>query len=244
MREAGKMPALRCEVSGGITLTCLNPRLYNESVPMKCALCQERSGKRYCPGVRGYICAPCCGKEREVSISCPFECVHLQEAYRHEMRRLERPKEPVYAACEVTDELLERHNSFVHELGVCLLEYAGRYPDTVDADVRDALDALIRTYQTLDSGLIYETLPQGPLRAHLCREVQGFVAEWRKERSRDPGLPALLDGVVLRVLVFWRRVAQVDDNRRPLGRSFLAFLRRALSESEPREAPRIIVPGA
>ena len=35
--------------------------------------------------------------------------------------------------------------------------------DAVDNDVREALEALIRTYRTLQSGVYYETRPSNPL---------------------------------------------------------------------------------
>ena len=42
-----------------------------------------------------------------------------------------------------------------------LLHRAMRDRGTVDADLRGVLEAMIRTSETLSSGLIYETLPQG-----------------------------------------------------------------------------------
>src|SRR4051812_25273323 len=52
--------------------------------PRLCAICGKRRPKRFCPGVHGDICPVCCGTEREVTVRCPFECVYLQEARRHE----------------------------------------------------------------------------------------------------------------------------------------------------------------
>lgn len=211
---------------------------------MKCVLCQQRSAKRNCPGVRGYICALCCGKEREVSIECPFECVHLQEAHRYELERAERPAEVAHASHDVPDAFVQEKEPFIGAMSVALLRTALESPGVVDADVRVALDALIRTYETLASGLFYETLPEGPWQVSLYRELQQFVETWREEESRRAGMVVVRDGDVLRSLVFLRRLAQAHDNRRPRGKAFLSFLRRVFPQTAAQQSQSVILPGS
>ena len=45
---------------------------------MNCAICETRRPRRYCPGVRGEICAICCGTAREVTVDCPLDCPYLR----------------------------------------------------------------------------------------------------------------------------------------------------------------------
>ncbi len=210
---------------------------------MECTLCKQRSGKRYCPGVRGYICTLCCGTEREVSIDCPFECVHLQEAYRNEQQRAEPPEKVAYSENELPEGFVQEHQTFIGAMAVNLLGSATERPGTIDDDLRAVLDSLIRTYQTISSGLVYETLPDGPARVETYRRIQAFVQDWRKQESERTGISVLRDGEVLRSLVFLGRLAQVHDNHRSRGKSFLAFLRRTFPAAVARQQQNLIVPG-
>lgn len=210
---------------------------------MKCLLCQQRNGKRHCPGVRGYICPLCCGQEREVSIECPFECVYLQEAHRYELARAEPATELPYAAHQIPDDFLQEKEPFIGGLAVTLLQSALDTQSMVDTDLRAALDALIRTCETLSSGLFYETLPEGPARVNLYREMQNFVEKWREEELRRTGMTMTRDADVLRSLVFLGRLAQAHDNRRPRGKSFLALLRRLYPQAVARHSQSVVIPG-
>lgn len=210
---------------------------------MECVLCKQRNGKRYCPGVRGYICTICCGTEREVSIDCPFDCPHLQEAYRNEQQRARRPQKPAYPEQEMPEHFVEEHNALIAGLALTLLDNAPEGSGIRDDDLRAVLDSLIRTYQTLSSGLVYETLPDGPMRVNIYRKLQEFVQQWRSRESEQTGMTSLRDGDVLRSLVFLARAAQIHGNHRPRGRSFVAFLRRALPTAVARQQQNVILPG-
>ena len=209
---------------------------------MQCPLCKERSGKRHCPGVRAYICALCCGREREVSIDCPYECPHLRDAYRNEELRAEPPEKPAFPEHEVSDAFLDEHAPFITGLALTLLDYAQDGSGVRDDDLRAVIDSQVRTYQTLASGLVYETLPDGPLRVGLYRRIQQFVEDWRKNQSQQTGIATLRDGDVLRSLVFLARTGQRLPANRPRGRSFLAFLRRAFPAAA-RQHHNLVVPG-
>jgi hypothetical protein len=209
---------------------------------MQCPLCKERSGKRHCPGARAYICTLCCGREREVSIDCPYECPHLQDAYRNEGLRAEPPEKLVFSEHEVSDAFLDEQAPFIAGLTLTLLDYARDGSGVHDDDLRAVIDSLVRTYQTLASGLVYETLPDGQLRVDLYRRIQQFVQDWRRRQSEQAGITTPRDGDVLRSLVFLARTAQGRQNNRPRGRSFLAFLRRAFPAAA-RQHQNLIVPG-
>ena len=97
----------------------------------------------------------------------------------------------------------------------------------VDADAREALDSLIRTYRTLESGLIYETRPQNPYASNIQEALKGSVEELRKRLTESSGMYSLRDADVLGVLVFLQRLGLTHDNGRLRGRAFCDFLRGA-----------------
>ena len=51
---------------------------------MSCPICEKRRAERFCPAKAEKICAVCCGKEREVTITCPTDCAYLISAHRYE----------------------------------------------------------------------------------------------------------------------------------------------------------------
>lgn len=210
---------------------------------MSCAICETRKPRRYCPGVRGEICAPCCGAEREVTVECPFECEHLQEARRHERVPELKEEEIPNRDIEITDAFLKENDPLVALSGRMLLEAARETPGAIDADVRQALGALIRTFRTLQSGLYYESRPDNPLAAAVQQGFQARLEKTRQELARNVSGGAIRDAALLGVLVFLERVALHYDNGRKRGRSFLHFLHGRFPASPPPAVPAsMIVP--
>lgn len=54
----------------------------------KCVYCQERKGKRPCPALQGMICSHCCGTARVVSITCPPDCLYLDNNLEYQQKRM------------------------------------------------------------------------------------------------------------------------------------------------------------
>ena len=71
-----------------------------------------------------------------------------------------------------------------HKLLEGSLETAG----AVDSDVREALESLIRTYRTLQSGLYYESRPANLVAAAIHQKLQDSIQELRKEMSEKGSL--------------------------------------------------------
>jgi hypothetical protein len=191
---------------------------------MACAICETRRPRRFCPGVRGDICSICCGTEREITVDCPLDCEYLQEA-----RRRERPA-PVEESTipnrdiRVTETFLRENEPLLVFPGRSL---AGAAFETgaVDFDVREALDALIRTYRTLQSGVYYESQPANLIAANVYRAVQSAFEEFRKQEQQSLGISKTRDADVLGVLVFLQRIELDRNNGRRRGRAFLDELR-------------------
>jgi hypothetical protein len=211
---------------------------------MSCAICETRKPRRFCPGVHGEICAPCCGAGREVSVSCPFDCEYLQEARRHERVPELSEQDIPNRDIEVTDTFLEKNDALVALAGRLLLEAALDVPGAVDADLREAFETLTRTYRTLNSGIYYESRPNNPLAAAIHQGFQARMAQARQELAQQTGVRTIRDNDLLGALVFLQRVAVHHDNGRSRGRSFLHFLhdRFPAQTVPPAGGPSLIVP--
>jgi hypothetical protein len=207
---------------------------------MSCAICRIRRPRRSCPGVHGDICAICCGKEREVTVDCPSDCEYLQEARKHELLVEIDPATMGNPDIRVTEDFVGSHTLLMLGIGGAVLGAAGP-TRAVDSDVREALASLIQTYRTLQRGVIYESLPTNPLAANLCREVQELVDAYLKEETRRLGMTKTRDMDVLRVLVFFERLAIDRNNGRPRSRAFLDLLRLLQADAAADAPPSLIL---
>ncbi len=203
---------------------------------MKCKICDTRKPRRHCPGVGGEICSLCCGNEREVTISCPLNCPYLVEARLQEKPRHLNPDEVPNKDIQVTEQFLREHEPLLMFLSSHLLEASLNAAGAVDSDVREALQSLIRTYRTLQSGLYYETRPTNLIAAGIHQRMQEAIEALRKELAEKNATP-LRDAEILGTLVFLERVELNQNNGRPRGRAFIDYLRRYFPVSEPSLAP-------
>jgi hypothetical protein len=203
---------------------------------MKCQICDTRKPRRHCPGIHGEVCSICCGNEREVSISCPLDCPYLVEARQHEKPHEMNPDEVPNRDVQVTEEFLREHESLFVFLSTRLLEVALTSPGAVDSDLRDALQSLIRTYRTLQSGLYYETKPTNLVAAGIHQRMQEAIDGLRKELAQKNATP-LRDAEILGTLVFLERVELHENNGRPRGRAFIDYLRAYFPPTEESIAP-------
>jgi len=208
---------------------------------MKCKICETRKPRRHCPGVGGDICSICCGNEREVSVNCPFDCEYLMEARLHEKLPPVNPEQIPNLDIRVSEDFLREHEPLLIFMGAKLLEASLETGGAVDSDVREALDSLIRTYRTLQSGLYYESRPNNLVAAAIHQKIQDAVVYLRKELS-EKGSTAIRDAEILGVLVFLERVGLHQNNGRPKGRSFIDYLLAHFPQQQesPANVPSLI----
>lgn len=192
---------------------------------MSCKICETRRPRRFCPGVAGDICSVCCGTEREVTVSCPLDCEYLQDARKHERLPEVDPEQFPNQDIRVTEQFLRENESVLLAAARAVLEAALATPGAVDFDVREALESLVRTYRTLESGLYYETRPTNLLAGAIHHRVQQMLQEQRRRLSERLGLTTIRDTDILGVLVFLQRLEMQHNNGRRRGRAFLDFLR-------------------
>ena len=212
---------------------------------MACAICETRRPRRFCPGVRGDICSLCCGVEREVTVNCPFECEYLQDARKHDKAVAVDESQVPNRDIRVTERFVEEHEELLLSLGSAIFAGAMDTDGAVDFDVREALESLVRTYRTLQSGVYYETLPNNPLAANIHRATQDGMAEARRRETEQFGMSKTRDADILGMLVFLQRLEYDRNNGRKRGRAFLDFL-RGIYASGPANAetppPSLILP--
>jgi hypothetical protein len=213
---------------------------------MSCAICHTRRPRRFCPGVRGDICTICCGTEREVTVDCPLDCVYLQDAHKHERVTPVDPRSFPNQDIRVTEEFLRDREPLLLYLARTLLDAAVASSGAIDFDVREALQALVRTYRTLESGVYYETRPSNPIAANISSLVQTSIAEFRKVETERGGMAQTRDADILGVLAFLERLELDHNNGRKRGRAYLDFLHNFFpaepSEPAPATSSSLIVP--
>lgn len=201
------------------------------SVP--CKICEKRRARRHCPGIGGEICPVCCGNERENTIDCPLDCEFLRAARQHEASAtvVEIPNRDV----KITEAFIREHEQLVTWMNMALAR-AMEKERAVDMDAREALDALIRTYRTRESGLIYETRPPNPYAAALQDSLRNAIQELEKNMARESGMHTLRDADILGTLVFLQRMELQHSNGRRRGRAFYDVLRGYFAQFPASEA--------
>jgi hypothetical protein len=191
---------------------------------MSCPLCRVRRPRRFCPGVGDDICALCCGTEREVTVDCPLDCEYLREARKHEKLVALDPERVPNRDIRVPKDFLEEHEPLMVFLGRAVASAAFTAPGAADLDVREALESLVQTYRTLQSGVYYESRPGSPLAAAIFDAAQAAVPEFRRREQQEFGISRTRDADVLGIWVFLQHLGLGNDNGRRRGRPFLARL--------------------
>ena len=203
-----------------------------------CKICGKRRARRACPAVHGDICAICCGENREVTLSCPLDCEYLEEAHRRE-----KPLEPATevlanADIDVTESFLRSHEELLLFIVYALFQSAIRTAGAVDSDVLAALEALIQSHRTAESGLLYETRASNSVAALVQSAFKRSLEDYQKVRAEQEGLSPVRNSQILAMLVFLHRLGQVNLNGRPRGRRYIDLLRKMTPPDTPLEEPR------
>jgi hypothetical protein len=210
---------------------------------MACAICERRRPRRICPGVHGEICSTCCGTGREIDVACPLDCEYLRESRIHDRPLV--PENLPNLDIPVTEELLKANENLLGVLSAAIFHDAIGSPGTVDEDVREALDGLIRTYRTLQSGVYYDSCPANPLAAGIFNSVQDALARFRRAERERLGTRKTRDSDCLSLLAFLQRFALSFDNGRRRCRAFIDGLRELqppMMDPSPISESSIILP--
>ncbi len=212
------------------------------SEPILCKICGVRRARRACPAVHGDICSICCGTEREVSLSCPLECEYLQEAHRHEKPLPITEAQLSHQDIAITEEFIAGHEELLLFCIYALVQAAVRASSAIDADVMAALESLIQTHRTLESGLVYENRPENMVALAIQRSFTASLTDYEKLRAERESLAPVRNSETLAILVFLHRIGEQNQNGRPRGRMFLDLLSQMTPDTRMEErSPRIII---
>jgi hypothetical protein len=157
-------------------------------------------------------------------VDCPLDCEYLREARLHEKPRELKPEDFPNRDVRVTEQFLLDHEPLLIFLAQAVLAAAVESQGAIDHDVREALSALVKTYRTLESGLIYETRPANPYAAAVQSRVTAAIADLRERITQAAGMVTLRDAEILGILVFLEQLAIHHDNGRRRSRAFIDFL--------------------
>jgi hypothetical protein len=174
--------------------------------------------------VQGEICPACCGTEREVTVDCPLDCDYLRDARVHDRPVALSEDDLPNRDIRVSEEFIRKQEHVVMWLANALARVM-EARRSVDGDAREGLESLIKTYRTLESGLIYETRPPNPYAAEIQEALKQAIDELRKRLAETSGMQMVRDADVLGTLVFLQRLELQHNNGRRRGRAFVDFLR-------------------
>jgi hypothetical protein len=210
-----------------------------------CPICGKRKATRYCPAKGEKICPVCCGTEREVTISCPADCTYLIAAHRYEdEHKRAMPADTPFIEERLPQDILHLQQQLLSLLAFQVAKFANLEPTATDPDVLAAIATLAGTYKTLQSGLLYEKVPEIPVQRDLYLTLTKFLDEIKREAAEKGNSSAVKDSSVFHVAVFLYRMGTLRSNGRPRSRRFIEFLHGQFPQAEvpQREEPRIIVP--
>jgi len=207
---------------------------------MTCPLCQKRKGKRSCPARHASICSTCCGQKRVVEIDCPPDCAYLTGAHAAgwDGRARDRERDGRRIGPHAT-ELGEG------QLRLLLLALAGlvslhsQRAELDDPLVLQAVEAVRKSVETRERGVIYDHAPADARAASLAQDLVGlFEARAEDGTVRRPSDRDL--GAVLRALERSLR-ATIAENDGP--RAFLATAARVTGRvgGPPAAPPRPLI---
>ncbi len=133
---------------------------------------------------------------------------------------------------ELKENFIQEHEHEVMALSLAMAR-AIEQERAVDLDAREAIESLVKTYRTLQAGLIYETRPQNRYAAGIQERLTKAIEELRKSIAEEAGMQMLRDTDVLATLVFLQRLEIQHNNGRRRGRAFFDFLRTYFPEPAP-----------
>jgi len=220
-------------------------RRHFRGIIVNCPICGKRKAARFCPAKGEQICAVCCGTEREVSIGCPSDCAYLLAGHRYEdEHRRPVPADTPFVEERVPQSLPHAQQQLITMMAYQIAKFGGNEKTTADPDVLAAMVALAGTYKTLQSGLVYERVPQIAVQRDLYLKLTKSLDDIKQKVAQGGNPSAVTDRDIFHVTIFLYRMGLVRSNGRRKSRKFIEFLRGQfpIAEEVKAEEPRIIVP--
>ncbi len=200
---------------------------------MVCPICNKRKAKRYCPARTENICSICCGTEREVTIDCPSDCVHLVASRQYDLTRLEIDWSKVpFAESKFDRRFAETHGALLFYLDHAICKFAAEHRAAVDSDILAALQTLAEAYRSVTNGIIYEKPLDYALQRALFESLKAAITEFREKEAQRLGMATVRDSEVRDALIFLTQLCAVHENGRPKSRAYLDLIRQQFPKEE------------
>ncbi len=206
---------------------------------MKCTLCGERKGKRFCPAKNTSICTQCCGEKRVVEIDCPSDCVYLSSGHTYQSikkysAQLQQEKDPLQR--KKLYETGQQFGRLFGEIERTIIGYAADLQTLTDQHLLQAVSLLKETYRTEQKGVIYEHSSANPLVQALVRDLRASLEELRTQQDRD--FPILKTTNLLDCLEVLEQDIGYHLERASERGSYLGFIKKNHPELSSRAASK------
>jgi hypothetical protein len=177
-----------------------------------------------------------------VEIDCPFGCVYLQAGREHEKEKKSTSDHLQLKDSRFSDrDFVESLSPVITMINRTILEVRDDFPEMTDADLREGLESLIKTYETQMKGIYYDFNPPGPISREIFLAVKQLVDTPLEEN--EASRRRLKTDVVLDSLKFNSEILEATALPRPKSRAFLDDLQKVFVESPPQKnESRIILP--
>lgn len=206
---------------------------HSEEQTLICPICHKRKAKRFCPARGDSICTICCGTEREVTIDCPSDCVHLIASRQNDLERMQIDWSNVpFPEVKFDRSFAVTHGALLSYIDHAICQFAADHHELVDADIRAALQTLAESYRTQASGIIYEKPLDYALQRSLYNTLKAAVAEFSQQEAKRVGMTTLHDSDFRDAMIFLTQLCAVHANGRPKGRAYLDLIRREFPVEE------------
>ena len=198
--------------------------------------------------MRSSICATCCGQKRILEIDCPESCGYLKAGRNKDIE--DRVKQ--YQSMDQADFKKARRIIDDYADVVAALEFQiahARLADRAltDKDVGRAVQALVETYRTEESGILYERTLDDPKIDSLRRELKEVIEFFRSPGGeQNKGIIDLENlrlplSAAIECLEYILLMIQLSRNRGGSALAYVDFLARTIPRGEKRGS--LMLPG-
>ena len=178
-------------------------------------------------------------------MDCPGTCPHLQAGRAYEAEKRTLDPDLLARVQPLGDDFILKFSPIMDALSIGVVEEYQTSQWLVDNDVIEVYKALGSTLKTLDSGIHYESLPEGSVRVSLYRRLKESVDQFM--RPQGDGSRILRVSEAVQVMDFLVFAATVNSNPRPKSRQYLDWITgmaatRVVPEQQTNRTSRLIVP--
>lgn len=208
-----------------------------------CPKCSTRKARRECPALAQHICSVCCAELRMIELACPEHCQYLREARTTTLdRRTEKLVEHLMSrGLENMLETLKRFEPVILWIDRAVVQVQ-RYTfrNLSDHEVLEGLKNALKTYETLDRGIIYEHKAESPRIQAVTDAVLQALNEIKADLQQQGRSHLITTRDFLACLQFTVEYLQLEMTE---GHSQAALRASALFHPYPKQESQIIITG-